>query len=318
MDPATPFRRLVEVSELRDFVTPIEDVYVIAHLGIARVDASEWRLRVDGLVDRELVLSLAELRALPAREIVAAIECFGNPLEPDAPTRRAANVVWRGTPLAGLLARADARPEATCVWLEGLDTGAFADKPVDRYRKDLPLERVIEGDVLVAYEMNGAPLTHEHGFPARIYVPGYFGTSSVKWLSRITLADRRPEGLFTTELYTREVGGERVPVREMDVNSIVVEPAVGAHLALGRHPIRGWAWSAWPIERVEVSVDDGAWHDARLDEPQSVSAWRRFELEWTPARRGPHVVRCRATDRAGRSQSSEGRNAVHEVTVAVE
>src|SRR4030095_6082752 len=105
MDPSTPFKRLGPVSRLRDFITPTEDVHVLAHLGVARVDPEQWQLRLDGMVERPLVFELEQLLKLPAREQTAVFECYGNPLEPDVPARSVANIVWRGVSLADLLQR---------------------------------------------------------------------------------------------------------------------------------------------------------------------------------------------------------------------
>jgi sulfane dehydrogenase subunit SoxC len=322
MDPSTPFKRLGPVSRLRDFVTPTEDVHVLAHLGVAHVDPAQWRLRIDGMVERPLVFDLEELLRFPPRDLTAVFECYGNPLEPDVPTRSVANVVWRGVTLGVLLARSGVRSDATVVCLEGLDSGTFADVYCERYIKDIPVARALQEDVLVAYAMNGAPLTHEHGFPARVIVPGYFGTSSVKWLSRITLAATRPEGLFTTQLYNRRVGlGERdrEPARELDVNLVIVLPADRDRLRAGRHLVAGWAWSSSAIARVDVSTDGGAsWHEAHLVEQESTPTWQHFGFEWEAAVPGSYEIRARATDSQGRVQPSAGRNAVHTITVTVE
>jgi len=132
------------------------------------------------MVERPLVLDLEELLRLPARELTAVFECYGNPQKPEVAARSVANVVWRGVPLARLLARAGPSPEATVVCLEGMDSGTFAGVYCERYVKDIPLARALDEDVLIAYAMNGAPLTAEHGFPVRAVVPGYFGTNSVK------------------------------------------------------------------------------------------------------------------------------------------
>src|SRR5262245_18804938 len=239
MDPPTPFKRLGPVSRLREFVTPTEHVHVLAHLGVARVEREQWELRVDGLVERPLVLDLDELLRFPTRELTAVFECYGNPLQPDVPARSVANIVWRGVSLADVLARSGVRPAARFVCLEGMDSGTFADTYCESYVKDIPLARALRDDVLVAYAMNGAPMNPEHGFPARAVVPGYFGTNSVKWLSRIMLTEDRPEGLFTTRLYNRRVdlgSHERVgPARELDVNAVIVRPADHGRMPPGRH-----------------------------------------------------------------------------------
>src|SRR5262245_483417 len=322
MDPSTPFKRLGPVSRLREFVTPVEDVHVLAHLGVAHVDPRQWRLRIDGMVERPFVLDLEELLELPARELTAVFECYGNPLRPDIAARSVANVVWRGVPLAGLLARAGPRPQATLAHLEGMDSGTFADVYCERYIKDIPIERALNEDVLVAYAMNGAPLTPEHGFPARAVVPGYFGTNSDKWLSRVIVASARPEGLFTTRLYNRGVhlgGREQVePAWEIDVNAVIVWPAEQDRVRPGPHLVSGWAWSASPIAHVEVSTDGGAsWLEAEVAPPASTRTWQRFGFVWDAPEAGAYEIRVRATDVRGRVQPATGRNSLHRVTVSV-
>src|SRR5947208_12946747 len=139
MDPAQTYRHLVPVDRLAEPVTPSDDVYVIAHMGIARVDVAQWRLSVAGLVERPFELDYEALTSLPATEVTAVLECFGNPVEPEVATRRVGNVVWRGVPLAELLRRAGVRSEARLVCPAGLDAGRFANVESDRYVKDLPL-----------------------------------------------------------------------------------------------------------------------------------------------------------------------------------
>jgi len=317
MDPSDTYRRLVPVDRLAPRVTPNDDVYVIAHMGIARVDVASWRLRVGGLVERPFALDYAALTALPAMDVAAVLECFGNPVEPEVPTRRVGNVVWRGVRLVELLRRAGVRPEARLVCAEGLDSGTFAGVHSDRYVKDLPLERALEPDALVAWAMNGEPLAPEHGFPARLFVPGYFGTNAVKWLTRLDLAIERPESLFTTRLYNRQVDGERRPVRELDVHAVIVSPADGGVLPPGRHLIRGWTWSAWPVGGVQIATDGGvAWHPAHVAPRGADHQWQEFTLPWDAAP-GRHELSACATDSQGRTQPDTGRNRIHTIRVTV-
>jgi DMSO/TMAO reductase YedYZ molybdopterin-dependent catalytic subunit len=319
MDPSATYRRLVPVDRLAAPITPSDDVYVIAHMGVARVDLRQWRLVVDGLVERPFELDYDALTSLPATEVTAVLECFGNPVEPDVATRRVGNVVWRGVRLAHLLERAGVRPEARYVCGEGMDSGTFAGVDSDRYVKDLPLARTLEPDVIVAWAMNGEPLTAEHGFPARVFVPGYFGTNHVKWLSRLTLAADRPESLFTTRLYMRRVDGEPRPVRELDVHAVIVSPADGVTLTAGRHTIAGWAWSAWPVREVDVSTDGGtSWTPARVVPRVAGHQWQAFSRVWDVASGSRYELRARATDERGRTQPAVGRNRIHTISVAVE
>jgi DMSO/TMAO reductase YedYZ molybdopterin-dependent catalytic subunit len=171
--------------------------------------------------------------------------------------------------------------------------------------------------------MNGEPLTVEHGFPLRAFIPGYFGTNAVKWLSRVHVADTRPESLYTTRLYNRRVlVGDRLttePVRDLDVHSVIVAPGDAASLCPGPQLVTGWAWGAWPVARVEISVDGGAsWSEAHVAERGANHVWQKFTFEWRPARPGRYELRCRATDTRGRVQPPTGRNRIHVVAVTVD
>lgn len=321
MDPMGTTRVLVPVSRLRAFDTATADLFVIAHMGIARLGAAAWSLRVEGAVERPRALGYAELLAMPARSVMAVHECFGNPVEPDVPTRRVANVTWVGVPLRDVLEPARVRPGAGSVWLEGADWGSFAGTAADRYVKDLPLDKALDPDTLLAHGVNGAPLTAEHGFPVRVVAPGFFGTNSVKWLTRITLADRRPEGYFTTTLYNREVRhGDRVeiePVRALDVHAVIVDPAEGDALLAGTRTVRGWAWSACDVARVDWSADGGlTWAPADLRPQRERHAWQPFEFPWQAAP-GAWELSCRAIDTQGRVQPPTGRNRTHTLRVQV-
>lgn len=318
MDPAVTIKRTPPPDWLGARVTPVPDAYVIGHLGIARVAGQDWSLRVDGLVGNVLRVSLPELRALPAVTVTAVLECFGNPLQPTIPVRRAANVRWRGVPVRALLDAAGVRPGASTLWARGLDHGQFDGIDCACYLKDLPLATVAERGI-IAYEMNGEPLTSEHGYPARLFVPGYFGTNNVKWLAALTLADRRPEHLFTTRLYQRaEPGADApVPVRDLDVTSLITSPRDGQAAAPGTVTIRGWAWSAVPVTAVDIGIR-GIWQRAEL-EPRSRGdfAWQRFSAS---RRLGPgeYLIQARATDCRGRVQPQDGaRNQVHAVSLRV-
>jgi DMSO/TMAO reductase YedYZ molybdopterin-dependent catalytic subunit len=328
MDPASGIRRIkLQPHETTDAVTATEHLFVLAHLGIPRVDPAQWSLTIDGLVGRTRTLGLEDLKARPKRIVEAVHECCGNPLEPRVPTRRVANVRWGGVDLAALLYDLAIDPRARFLWSHGLDGGDFAGTSCDYYVKDLPLERLAGGDVLLAYELNGGPLPAEHGFPVRLVVPGYYGTNSVKWLWRLHLAERRAEGLFATALYNDSVDADDVaaghpprrPVWALAPESIIVAPAPDTAVAAGElTEIWGWAWSFRGIAGVEISVDGGtSFRRAALEEPRGL-AWRRFSLPWRPADRGEALLRARAFEANGVAQPMEGaRNAIHTVRVVV-
>jgi DMSO/TMAO reductase YedYZ molybdopterin-dependent catalytic subunit len=322
MDPAVTTRVLVPVARLTSFLTPTPDLFVLAHMGIAHVPLADWSLAIEGAVERPRRLGYAELTAMPSRSVTSVHECFGNPVEPDVPTRRVGNVQWTGAPLRDVLRAAGPRPGASHVWLEGADSGMFANVASDRYAKDLPLEAALAPDVLLAWALNGEPLSAEHGFPVRAVVPGFFGTNSVKWLTRIRVADGRLDGFFTTTLYNREVVvdgvRERQPVRELDVHAVIVRPAEGDAVAVGPQTIDGWAWSAWEVRTVDVSTDGGAsWRAARVGAREGGHAWQPFTLLWNPDAPGRYHVQARATDARQRVQPRAGRNRIHTITVTV-
>ncbi|MEU9043672.1 MULTISPECIES: molybdopterin-dependent oxidoreductase [unclassified Kitasatospora] len=312
------FRTDPETPDL--FITPVEDVFIRNHLGPhPRLEAATFSLTVEGLVERPLRLDLHALRGLPQTRFTAVHECFGNPLRPHVPTRAVTNVEWVGVPLAAVLDLAGPRPEARHVWLEGADHGAFAGESGVNYLKDLPLDQA-GSEVFLAHTMNGEPLPPDHGYPLRAVAPRMFGTNSVKWLTRIVLAADRPEHLFTTRLYVRTLPGESEaqPVREKDVSSKLLTLRDGQSVPAGSCEVAGYAWSSTEVTAVEVAVDDADWQPAALDGRGPDPTWQRFRLRCDLAP-GPHRVRCRATDSAGRVQPLTGdRNAVHEVHVVAE
>jgi sulfane dehydrogenase subunit SoxC len=326
MDPSTPYRRLpLEPHRLTAPVTPTRDLFVLAHLGVPRVDPATWTLAVDGLVRRPRSYTWNDLQRYPKRKVQAFHECCGNPLTPTVPMRRVANVVWGGVELRPLLDEAGVDETARYLWSYGADYGVFEGTSCGAYLKDLPLGRVAD-DVLLVYELNGEPLPAEHGFPVRLYVPGWYGTNSVKWLYRLTLADRRAEGLFTTVYYSDALAtpsGDATPatrpVWEVAPESVIVGPAPDQRLPVGRPAtIWGRAWAPRGIRTVEISADGGQTWQAATVEAREQWSWQRFSYSWCPTRPGDVTLACRTTDSEGASQPPDGaRNAIHTVAVTV-
>jgi DMSO/TMAO reductase YedYZ molybdopterin-dependent catalytic subunit len=304
----------------RGFVVPNERFFVRNHTSTPRIDAGGWRLRLFGSgLRRPLTLTYDQLLALPARTTTAVIECAGNGRRffadqqgtPASGTPWRLGAVgaarWRGVPLADLLDRAGLRRSAVDVMPAGLDDPVVSGG-VDQghVRRPLPIAKALD-DVLVAYEMNGRPLPPDHGFPARLVVPGWVGIASIKWLGGIEVADHPLSSPWNTTSY-RMVGPDyppdSPPLTSQPVKSAVALPW-GAELPAGRRTtLRGRAWSgSGPVRRVDVSVDGGAsWRRARLAPPDAGRPWARWELPWTPRRPGASHVLARATDGAGLSQ----------------
>jgi sulfane dehydrogenase subunit SoxC len=301
MEPAGLYMYVTPDAALASPVTETEQHFVLAHHGIARCSEETWTLSLTDRAGGKSTLSVPDIKNLPARQVSAALECAGNPEDPDKPSRIVSNAVWRGPPLRSLLARLPAR-EARYVWSAGVDWGAYAGEATNDYVKDMPMTKALDEDVIVAFEMNGAPLTPEHGFPLRLIVPGYYGTNSVKWLAAISLRDERPDSLFTTRLYNASQSGVAVPVWEMAVNSRLLAPAADAHLPLGAVDILGRAWGDAEVHAVELSVDGGkSWFAAEL-ETRAGRAWQTFRARWMPPAAGRYEIAVRARDANGRVQ----------------
>ncbi len=311
--------------QLTQDVTPREDVIVLCHLGVPRIDATSWEMSIDGLVAKPARLRLQDLQRFPQRHVQTIHQCAGSPLAPQDPKRRIVNVRWSGVRVRDILAACGVHPEARYLWSHGADYGEFASVAVECYTKDLPLTRLSE-DVLIATELNDEPLRAENGFPARLVVPGFYGTNSVKWLTGMTLAGRRADSPFTTRWYNDAVldregraTGQTVPVWAIAPESAIVAPAPDVFLSLGQEClIWGRAWADGGISRVRVSVDDGTtWREAKLQGPVERS-WQRFSLPWTPDRPGRISIGALATSRDGSEQPLSGfRNAMHSVAVTV-
>jgi sulfane dehydrogenase subunit SoxC len=313
----------IPTKQLTERRTTNDNLFGTSHLGIPEVIADDWQLEFTGLIDKPATLSFGQLRALEKIELESAYVCAGNPDKPELAMRRAANVVWGGVALAPLLAEMGVQNAASHLWAYGLDYGAFKGETVDHYLKDIPLGRVAGGDVLLAYELNGAPLSAKNGFPARLVVPGYYGTNSVKWLCRLQLANGRPDHHFT-ELYSDPdyaadpSGKVTKPVWDVSPESLIIAPAAKDEIPLAPTEIWGWAWSNCAAQSVEVSVDGGAtWQAADLENPQG-RAWQKFIYPWTPPKPGTYDLRCRTTDIKGETQpEADWRNSIYSAVISV-
>ena len=245
------------LEALRYAITPAGLHYLLMHYDIPAVDEATYRLEVDGLVATPLSLSLDELRARPAVELAVTMECAGNgralidrARQPAVAAGGRGHGRWRGTPLRALLSEAGVADDAVELVFTGLDHGLEGGD-----RAGVPAQPLAHGraspEVLLAYEMNGAPLAPQHGFPLRLLVPGWYGMTSVKWLGRITAVDRPFEGYQQSRGYRlrQEEDEEGEPVSRMLPRALMVPPGFpgvpDARAARPRRvvPARGRAWS---------------------------------------------------------------------------
>ena len=320
-------------------VMPNARFYVRNHFQIPQLDADTYRVAVGGLVERPLSLTLRDVLQLPSRSLVVTLECAGNGralLQPTVSGEQwdlgaVSTAEWTGVPLVEVLDRAGVRSEAREVLFRGADGGALehAAGPT-RFERSLQLDHARDGDVLLAYAMNGESLPILHGYPLRLIVPSWYAVASVKWLTEIEVLDRPLAAYYQTTKYWYEwqQHGDvvREPVTLQRVRSLITEPTPNQRVACGELRVRGVAWSgAAPIARVEVTVGDGPWHEARLIGERKRHSWQWWELTARIQEAGEQMLRARATDLAGRTQPERpewnrlgyGNNAIHAVPVTV-
>ncbi|HEY5873612.1 MAG TPA: molybdopterin-dependent oxidoreductase, partial [Gaiellaceae bacterium] len=223
------------LEALRWDVTPIGLHYLLTHFDIPDVDVDSWRLEVGGLVERPLSLSLDELRARPAVEVAVTMECAGNGrahIEPHVFSQpwlleAVGTARWRGVSVASVLADARVRESAAEVLFTGLDRGVDGGEE-QLYERSLTLDEVGRGDALLAYEVNGVPLPPQHGSPLRLVVPGWYGMTSVKWLSQVTVREEPFDGYQMREAYRvryeEDEPGE--PITTIAPRSLMVPPGI--------------------------------------------------------------------------------------------
>lgn len=309
--------------ELGSFITEDDGLFQTIHMGSVAVDISAWRLVITGLVQRPLTLTFEELRKFPTKTITSFHECYGPPVIPATKNFwRVGNVEWTGVPLRDLLALVSPLSSAKYVWSDGLDDGTFKDKWSDRYQKDLPLTKATTDEVLVAYLMNGEPLSKERGWPVRLLVPGWFGTNSTKWLCKLSLQAERAKSHYTTTWYNEldptDPDGKRMrPVWNVEPNSVIVRPKPNEILTSEDFNVEGWAWSCEGVAVMDISHNGGeTWQETQLERRIDYS-WQKFRIQ-LHLPQGQHTVIARATCTSGVKQPLSGRrNHAHSVTFSV-
>lgn len=306
------------LEALRYDVTPAGLHYLLIHYDIPAADPAHWRVTVGGRVAHPLTLDLPALRARQATTVRVTLECAGNgrarldprPVSQPWLVEAVGTADWTGVPLRDVLDEAGVDAEAVEVVFTGADHGVERGVEQD-YQRSLPVAEAMREDVLLAYEMNGAALPPQHGFPVRLVVPGWYGMAHVKWLRDITVVDTPFDGFQNAVAYrfTQQPDEMGEPVTRMAPRALVLPPGFPDFMSRTRvvRPgpllLEGRAWSGRaPVQRVEVTVDDGrTWAAAELDEAAHRWAWRRWTYPWHPAP-GGHTLSARAVDADGEVQ----------------
>ncbi|WP_341578713.1 molybdopterin-dependent oxidoreductase [Microbacterium schleiferi] len=286
--PPIPAGTELGIDGISPLITPNADFYRIdTALVVPQVDPATWSLRIHGMVEEEVELTWDELLDLPLEESTTTLACVSNNVGGDL----IGNAVWLGYPIRELLTRA--RPTA--------DADMVLSTSVDGFTAGTPLEALTDDrNAILAIGMNGEPLPPEHGFPARMVVPGLYGyVSATKWVVdlEVTRFDQA-EGYWTPRGWSA--------LGPIKLQSRIDVPRSGVTLPVGQTVIAGVAWQQHVgVAGVEVKIDDGLWQQAELATAISDDTWVQWSIPWDATDAGQHTIRCRATNADGQTQTSD-------------
>ncbi|HXD73479.1 MAG TPA: molybdopterin-dependent oxidoreductase [Vicinamibacterales bacterium] len=301
--------RVLDIRKIDNGPTPKDQFFTTQHYGHPNIDMAAFRLKITGLVDRPQTLSLDQIKALGHEELAAAYECSGNGR--GRIQGFASNGRWTGVPLKKVLKAAGLKANGYEVVFFGADHGEeetdFRQTKVKLdqvFGRSLRREKALSDDPLVAWALDGEPLTTHQGAPLRLIVPGWYGVANVKWLSRIHVQEDPFLGKFQSRwyrtMYEQKIDGDTVwnetAVTHMRLKSIVARVTKEG----SAHKVFGFVLNdGTPVKSVEVKIDNGPWQAATIQAPAGKYAWKYFTYTWNGATSGEHTVVSRATDSTG-------------------
>ncbi len=308
----SPERRTLDIRKIDGPLTPKDQFFTTQHLGHPVIEADKFALQVTGLVDRPKSFSLDELKKMRHTELVFGFECSGNrrPLQ-----GLSSNGRWTGVPLKAVLDLAGVKAKAREFVFFGADHGeeevdfrGVINKVDQQFGRSLPREIAMAPEPMLAYALNGEPLTRHQGFPLRLLVPGWYGVAHVKWLSNIHAQEEPYLGKFQARWY-RTLKGEMIAGQMTWKESAITRMQLKSFIARvtrdgARHKVLGVVLNdGTPIKSVEVRVDDGPWRPATMDPATSGKySWKLFTYAWEGATPGEHTIVSRVTGVTGKVQ----------------
>lgn len=313
---ASPENSETPLDTVASWVTPNRLFFVRNHFSVPAINRDTWELVLEGLVTRPARWTFGQLAAMPQHSVFATVECAGNGRsflrEKAAGVQWGAGAIghaeWTGVRLRDLLEPAGVKPGALEIVFEGADRGSEPDHPAPmHFSRSLPLAKALDPDTLIALRMNGEWLDDNHGAPMRLFVPGWYGVASVKWLRTMRVIDQTYPGYFQTVKYTIDrstaAGKRRLPLGAGIVKSEILQPT-GKTLTTGTNRIAGIAWAGEErVSRVDVSTDGGrSWHAAHLKGLQQPYSWCHWECLWTVTAPGEYTLMARAHTDSGQAQ----------------
>jgi DMSO/TMAO reductase YedYZ molybdopterin-dependent catalytic subunit len=312
-DPAAVNRR-IDIRDIDGYTTPNDQFFFIQHYNRPEVDASSWRLKFTGLVNKPAEFSLADIKAMKPTEVVNGYECSGNSARAFEGLSSCGR--FTGVPLSQVLKQVGVDAKAREVVFFGIDRGkediVFRQqtfKLEQQFARSMTLENAMKPEPLLAWALNGQPLDRDHGFPLRLINPGWYGITNVKWLSEIHLQEERFLGNFQARWYRtlRGVGGtgEDADPDTQWVENEVTHMQLKSAISRVRKTTAGYQVFGFvlndgtPLKSVEVSVDGGSWQPAVLEKANTRFSWKLFTFDWKGATPGEHTLVSRATDANG-------------------
>jgi DMSO/TMAO reductase YedYZ molybdopterin-dependent catalytic subunit len=308
-------RRQLDIRKIDGPFTPKDQFFTTQHYGHPEIDLAAFRLKVTGLVDRPLSLSLDAIKKMKSTELVAGFECSGNrrPLQ-----GLSSNARWTGVPLRAVLDQAGIKQQAHEFVFFGADKGPedveFRTQKYaveQQFGRSLSREKALSADPLLVYSLGGEPLTKHQGAPLRLLVPGWYGVANVKWLSQIHVQEEQYLGKFQARWY-RTLRGEtidgEVKWKETAITHMQLKSFIARVTRSGNEcKVLGVVLNdGTPLKSVEVKIDDGPWQAATLDPATSGKySWKLFTYTWTNAAPGEHTLVSRVTDAKGAVQPTE-------------
>jgi DMSO/TMAO reductase YedYZ molybdopterin-dependent catalytic subunit len=324
---------LLEWEALNSFRTPSDNFFTVKHYDLPTIDAAQYRLVIDGLVDHPMSVSLADLKHRARRAVDFTLECSGNTGLPFF-IGGIGNARWAGAPLAPVLRDAGIKNEGSEIVFWGADSGSVTIRDdsgitgqgmtgtavpddgggldltiTEQFARSMSVADAMNEENLLCYNMNGGPLPPEHGYPVRLIAPGWYGVANVKWLNRIEVRDQRYTGRFMARDYV-SIREEVLPNGDFNwtFSNVGHDRLKSAPAKVvrhdGRHTVVGVAWGA-PIAAVQVKIDDGPWKATEFIGPKPSKrgfTWRFWKYGWGTPAAGEHTVTSRALDTAGNLQ----------------
>jgi len=312
---------------VQSWITPNDRFYVRSHAPVPKVDADNFKLSVEGLVEEPFEISLGQLQSdFKKQAVVATMTCAGNRRSEHSLVKEVAGVQWQagaignakwaGTRLSDLLKKAGIKEGAKHVWFDGVDEVEYKGGIIP-FGASIPLNKAMSDTetmpgALVCHEMNGEPLSPDHGFPIRTVVPGYIGARSVKWLGKIIVSDRPSTNHYVAAAYKVVIEGtddelaSTPPLENFVINSVTCDPDAGSNVALGKLDVSGYALATGipgqTIARVELSTDGGAsWTKARFTSQAKPYCWRLWKADVDVRAKTSEII-VRAVDSSGNIQ----------------